>query len=289
MMMRTILGALAITTLASHSASAAPTQETVLAPLSDWKVEAGNNACKLQRSFGTEGDSLLLQVASYGWGVSVEFLLSGRQASTLMPNDTIHIDYGVGKPIKAGFSIIPKADDGTNTIVFTGSVTPSEMDYKSTKPRIDMEMLDQARQITFIRGKRKLVLQSGDMRPAFKALAKCNDALVTEWGFDAAEQANLTRHPEPKDGLALAQRLNAQYPKDKVNTDTDAHVNIVLFVDETGKPTRCIVPQSYNPPVFDAIACRTTMAAPFQPALDKEGKPIASYLTSTIYFFAQRP
>jgi TonB family protein len=149
-----------------------------------------------------------------------------------------------------------------------------------------MAMLDQATPIAFLSGSQRLTLQSSNLRYALDELKKCNDALVASWGFDAAEQAHLIRRTDPRDGLTLAKRLNAQYPASQLRFARDAHVNVVLFVNADGKATRCIVPQSYNPPVFDTIACKTVMAASFEPALNQEGKPVASFLSSTIYFFA---
>ena len=56
-----------------------------------------------------------------------------------------------------------------------------------------------------------------------------------------------------------------------------------------GKPSACHIQQSASPPEFSKAVCDAMMRrAHFEPALDKDGKPVASYYRSSVIFLMGR-
>ena len=58
-----------------------------------------------------------------------------------------------------------------------------------------------------------------------------------------------------------------------------------LDVDETGGITACHIQMPLSDPAFEESSCADIQhALDFDPALDKDGKPIASYWVTKVYF-----
>ena len=62
-------------------------------------------------------------------------------------------------------------------------------------------------------------------------------------------------------------------------------LEIRLFIDKDGRPTRCLPRQGRVERVFEEAACNAAMRyARYEPALDAQGAPVPSYtVTSIIY------
>lgn len=64
-----------------------------------------------------------------------------------------------------------------------------------------------------------------------------------------------------------------------------AIVHFRLNVDAAGQPTACHIQQSTRPKAFDDAVCKAIMRnARFDPALDAEGQPVASYWLNSVVF-----
>jgi TonB family protein len=62
-------------------------------------------------------------------------------------------------------------------------------------------------------------------------------------------------------------------------------VHFRLSVDARGKVSDCHIQRSTRPEGFDEAVCEVLMhRARFKPALDAEGKPMASYYINTVRF-----
>jgi hypothetical protein len=55
------------------------------------------------------------------------------------------------------------------------------------------------------------------------------------------------------------------------------------MVDQTGKPTDCLIQRSYSDKVFAKITCEKMLArAKFDPALDSQGNPVPAYFADEV-------
>ena len=82
---------------------------------------------------------------------------------------------------------------------------------------------------------------------------------------------------------------SGDYPGGALFKGAQALVSFRLAVDAGGAPTACEIQRSYSGELFDKASCKGLMArARFAPALDADGKPIASYFASTIKWIMRR-
>jgi outer membrane biosynthesis protein TonB len=70
-----------------------------------------------------------------------------------------------------------------------------------------------------------------------------------------------------------------------LNAGQGAIVNFRLLVDAAGSVTGCFIQQTTRLKEFDDAVCKSiSRRAKFDPALDKDGKPILSYYNNTVRF-----
>ena len=114
-------------------------------------------------------------------------------------------------------------------------------------------------------------------------LNECIDELMTHWGIDIEAHKTLTRSAAPID-LEQAARM-IDYPPKMVQRSLQGLVNIRLDIDETGRVTDCHIQMPLSDPVFEESSCADIQHAfEFEPALDKDGKPLKSYYITSVRF-----
>ena len=75
------------------------------------------------------------------------------------------------------------------------------------------------------------------------------------------------------------------YPPKMAREGMQGVVNIRLAVDETGLVTSCHIQMPLSDPAFEETSCADIQhELDFDPALDRDGKPIASYWITKVRF-----
>ena len=65
----------------------------------------------------------------------------------------------------------------------------------------------------------------------------------------------------------------------------EAFFRLLVLVDAAGAPTRCTAPEKTAEEVFKQAACGVIMqSARFEPAIDAEGTPIASFYSMAMTY-----
>jgi hypothetical protein len=91
----------------------------------------------------------------------------------------------------------------------------------------------------------------------------------------------LTRLAVPK--LSTVRRVQRDYPTSMLRTGTNAFVPVRVMVDAEGRTTACVIQIEQVQQDFAEAVC-SNLARGYEPALDSEGKPVASiYRTSVFY------
>jgi TonB family protein len=265
-----------------------------LSATSNWIVDWGATYCTLARKFGSEGDPFLLRMHSYQQGYDFEVYLSGKAIRHFQNRGALKIAFGHNEPIVIHSP--QSVDDGAfgpgiifSTSIRKGREDEEEEESEERTPRSLSNYPDTAFEagldgVTLSAGKRQVVLVTGPMRGALAALRKCTDDLVKQWDLDPAVQATLLRPTSPVDFRSLVRSIRAVYPSTQARQGKQARVNVHVLVDADGRVTACTIPESYNDPAFDELACKKIRAVRFEPALDANGTPVASYWnTSVIY------
>ena len=122
------------------------------------------------------------------------------------------------------------------------------------------------------------------MAKPLASLRECSWATVKLWGLDVDQQKRLTRRAEPKGHTTDWFNVD-DYPPKMFKAGHQGIVNFRMIIDETGEPLSCHIQESTRPKDFDDAVCKAVMKrARFEPALDAQGKPVASYWRQTVRF-----
>lgn len=111
-------------------------------------------------------------------------------------------------------------------------------------------------------------------------LGDCTNGLQRFWNMGDTPTVPIATPPKPK--AAIGTLFTWQdYPADAMTGRMEGSAQVVLLIDEKGKPQSCQVVQSTGAPVFEVMGCQVLMQrAKFSPALDDKGQPIRSSYTS---------
>lgn len=285
--------------------AAADDDPLLLEPSSNWVLDYAQDSCALRRLFGEEGRQVFMELRQYQPGEVMQLIVTsddirrrgGRSSFRTGRNVTANFvpdsePYDIGRPMG-----VDNGEWGAGFISQIGILTAREraLDTQLTlRQGVDLAITDQRREqreeeITGLAVnnafREDFVLQTGSMRAPMEAMRTCLDELLTHWGIDAEAQKNLLRPVRPLGIERWARELQERYPMEMLRRGQQAIVNVRLTVDERGQPSGCSVQNSLNEATFDELACELLLDhSRFEPALDSNGDPIASYwVTRVIY------
>jgi len=273
-----------------------------LAPSSAWTVDYGDEKCSLLRDFGRlDEDGVGLRIDSYGSLSQFRVNLVGKRlakprnpvsliAVTLPPDERARIDvpavHGtVGDYRFVQFAMNFAPDDRRRLEGGPGRKPTAEQLIAFAAPdtidpafeaRVDALEVD-------LQGKDDLRLQTGPMAPALAAMRKCVDDLRASWGLDPKVERSLTRRAYP-DPDAVAEVMK-DFPMNQLYKGTNGLVPLRIMVGADGKATACVVQQPGTLEAFSKAACGN-LGTRFFPALDAEGRPVASYYQNSVFYLS---
>lgn len=280
------------------TAHAADGGARVFKPAGQWTADYGDDYCRLSRNFsdgsgeislameriqpGIDARMILLgdTIKLYRGAKSVEyrFLPSGesRTGQLLRSNTAEGKQYLVVSPVLMGAAPAPgtppgppPAYDRAKEQAFAGVIEGVTVSGGTTEP---------------------IELQTGALKPVVAALQACTDDLVKSWGIDPAKQNAATRTVLP-DGSTANWLPGGTIGFEDFGKLGGEMNQVRMLVDATGKPTDCKIHFPSLAQATNDKVCKSLMAnARFQPALDADGKPFASYyITSPLLLFGPPP
>ena len=256
----------------------------ILAPTSPWNVDWSETTCSLRRLFGTKEKESLLVMERYGPTDYFQLTIVSDEFKSYRQGETLWLKFGDGEKRRITTASPGKSGKGTATLFFTSQSLSQPIDTgpEPWVPQVTPATEAATKTISISYYGRERIFAVGPMGKAFEALRKCTDNLVSTWGLDPKQQAQLTKRPTPLANPASWVR-SGDYPTAMLNLGKQALVNFRLSVDAQGIPTACEVQRSYNDKKFDEATCAILMRrARFSPALDSEEKPVASYYLNTV-------
>ncbi|MFB0613365.1 energy transducer TonB [Aurantiacibacter poecillastricola] len=128
-------------------------------------------------------------------------------------------------------------------------------------------------------------LRTGSMKPPMDAMRECMTAMVARWGLDPDIQRTLSRPAVPTDRYRVTRSVQQVYARSMRMTGESANLRIRLDIDEQGTVTGCHSQMPIGHDAFRKNACFNLMRGQFEPALDADGNPVASYWTTGIVYF----
>ena len=263
--------------------------ETVFTPKSPWNLDGTDSGCALRRTFGTDEPPLYLEMRRFAPGDGFLLIVTGKQLSSIGRSTKLKVRYGQlpghDEPIRfsLGGTTYQKNKAPIATIFASsdlGQPSPNRIGDTMT-PIIEA----QATNVALEWRDKRIVMQTGPLDKPFAIMRKCTDSLLETWGLDVEVQRTLARRVAAINQARWASEIQKVYPSDLAGMGQQARVNIIMMVDEKGKPTGCKVLSSYNNARFDTLACKGMMEnAEFIPALDRAGNPVASYYTTAVNY-----
>lgn len=269
-----------------------------LAPASKWNIEYDDDSCRLTRVFGEGGEKTAFMIERFAPGadflmvVAGASLKGGRRDKALLrfgPGEQ-EVDRIVMRGELTEFSPALIASSMRLAAHDPSADDDAEAETQPPKSFAALAADEQgiAKGVSWLSigkfGHREVVLDLGNMADPIAALQTCTRELITHWGIDAERHATLSRLATPATSPGTWMTSN-DYPHDMLRKGMQGLVQFRLMIDERGTATACHIQSSTRPQEFDDAVCRNLMRrARFEPALDAQGKPLASYFRSTVRF-----
>jgi len=272
---------------------ACPAAAEDFAPSSAWTLDYDDDSCALRRMFGAGENRVYLEFRRFEPDTSLQIVIASERMNARNPSNfryrfSSEADWrdtpGINITLDNEFSGVI-----FNTVLFRTPEGMTDPDRDAYLRSIDWraqerEIVSRTDAIT-LRGayRRELTLQLGPMGPPMAALNECIDELMTHWDIDVEAHKTLTRAAIPIDYTSSSSMLD--YPPKMLLRSMPGLVNIRLAIDETGRITGCHIQMPLSDPEFEESSCADIQHAfEFEPALDKDGKPIASYWVTGVRF-----
>lgn len=262
-----------------------------LSPVTPWNLDGTDSGCALRRAFGTADRPVTLEFRRFRPGDGFQLVIDGADLAGVVDRAKVTVEFGTvftdkDTPFQAGVS---KRDDRKpipSIFLSSAFAQPDKALPGETSSRllVTPAMESEVKQVALVWGSNRLALLTGSLGKPFAALRSCTDALVASWGLDPAVQNALTRSAKPVSLMAMVRSIQASYPVVMAASGKQGRVNFRALVDAQGAVTQCATMRSYNNAAFDDLACKVVRKTKFAPALDKEGKPVASFYVETVSY-----
>ncbi|MGB3166741.1 MAG: energy transducer TonB [Alteraurantiacibacter sp.] len=274
-------------------------EPTTLAPVMNWNVDFAEDSCALRRMFGEEGQRVYLELRQYEPGNPLVAMVASNDFDRLnRPRDFSFSFAPDAEFQEVDFPMGIDSDDLGKGAMFYTSLMTAEQRALSGELRsghsIPLAIEDKVRDtreaaITHVTVnglfEEPIVLETGSIHPAMGVMRQCMDELVEHWGVDVEAHRTLLRTVQPLEMNSWVRRVQQYYPRSALMRGQQAYVRIRLNVSEEGRATDCAIQASFNEAVFDEAACRQLLRySRFEPALDANGDPIASYWHTAVRY-----
>jgi hypothetical protein len=269
-----------------------------LTPSSAWTLDYDDDSCALRRVFGEGEDQAYLEIRRFEPGPGLQTIIGSKRMSARHPVQFRYRFSGNAEwqEVRGGNTVALNSGFRSGVLfdpILIGSPAPEQLEdplqrAADVKP-VDLRAweLQVAARITGItlRGAfpKELTLQLGRLDAPIAALNECIDDLITHWNIDVEAHKTLTRRATPINLTQVGRLID--YPPEMLTQNLQGLVNIRLGVDDTGRIIGCHIQMPLSDPVFEETSCtKLQRALDFEPAFDKDGKPIASYWTTKVRF-----
>jgi len=293
MLLRPLIAVIALfTTVSLPVAAAAKEQPLRLAPASKWALDYAEDSCRLVRMFGEGADQTVLLIERFEPSEVFSLIVAGKPLRSTEVRSEAKLRFGPDQSEqKQIFSSGDFAD--RPALVFHSSMTIRPKADANASDQGDIELAkpvqpDEEAAVSYLAintaARNTVILDTGSMGAPFQALRTCTDTLVEHWGLDVKQQASLSRKAKLN---GSEQRIASAitFPPGLRITGANGLVRFRLSIDANGEPTACHIQRSSRPEGFDKAVCGGLMRrAHFDPALDAEGRPVASYYVNLVYF-----
>jgi len=258
----------AIMFLASFLALAAMQSDAAQLPTVQpgrWTIDYGRVSCTLARRISGDDSAILALNAPLGTEPGEFVLLDGGAGLDPRLAGDLEIRFGSGAAVavratseqrngRAVVRLRPVPDDFLARMAGEGGMTVTR------------------------NGEALFAFAPPDARAGVEALTRCNDDLLQGWGIDVPARRALSRN---------ARLRNTDWAS-AVMPGANTYLVFVAQVSERGRATDCRVVVSSRNPRMDRAVCDTMRSnARYEPALDAQGRPVASQYVTRIRWIVE--
>lgn len=275
--------------LASMPAVASATGDpVVLAPSSPWNVDFAPTKCRLARTFGEGENRHILFFEQFYPDERAGLTVAGPELSRFRSRARTTLRFFEGhdghrtEPFAGDMEIYGKAVIYANVDLAEEAGEEDDPDATGVA-QLDTEFGKRIEFVSLEQRGREVHFQTGPLDEAFAVLNTCTQDMISDWGLDVEQHLAATRRPQWNNELAIARRLQAQYPSDALRQGEQAILRMRVIVGVDGKVEKCQIDAATTNDL-DSPACREMEKAEFEPALDSEGQPFRSYYAASIIY-----
>lgn len=281
----------AIAVVASPVQAAKPV--VPLAHVGRWEVNYDVDSCHLLGTFGSGDDKIIARFTRYQPGDAFSLTLIGKPMRSRSPSSQVKLDFSplvdpqeyesfdgtmgqVPAAVFDGLTLVDKPKSAKSTTLADALAALQTPGITPEQEALVGDLIIQ----TDNRKSYRLAL--GSMAAPMRTLRDCTTDLVRHWGLDPAEQASLTSTPTPIGEPGSWLRSN-DYPAEMLGQLMGGLVQFRLDISETGSIAGCHIQSTTNPDAFAEHSCKLlSKRGRFNPALDRNDKPIKSYYVSSV-------
>lgn len=259
---------------------------TILSPIGGWTLEAGDDRCRLRRSFTSDegpGIVLLEQIAP---GQRFDLIVAGPDFARARRGSWF---YGGMRSDEETETIDPLEFDipGFDNAIALGGVAIDDYVYapgpnsKHVAAAIDPAAGAKVERIVLQRSSTIVSFELGNMREPVEALNACTAEFLPKWGLNPKEHAAHEPPQMPQESTFYS-RLNHELARKPSNAGHKSLLRVRAMIDEKGSVTSChheyaVTSGGEAPDVCEDIAGMT-----FVPALNAAGEPVASVYSRSV-------
>ncbi|MEO0644020.1 MAG: energy transducer TonB [Pseudomonadota bacterium] len=282
-----------------------------LEPSSDWRLREYDDKCRISRTYGTGEDRLTLWVDKGGPGPSFNITLIGRPVRspygptiglTFSPGEEVRRNYiksksSKGRPVIAMFGVQPVSLEPEQA-----AAVETEEKGEGTEEKVDLSVASVSDVVSEDTLKARYTavtsmdLKSGvidpislkmvDLLEMAEPLFACSQELALRLEGRTLDGGDAKGKPStPRDQKTWAKKIQANYPLHLLREGEEGSVGVRLTVNKAGRASFCEVISYSGPASFNDTACLLLLRhAVFNPALDAEGNPHASFYKTTVTY-----
>ena len=275
-------------------------EEVVLTPISQWHLDMAESKCRLARQFGDKANPHLFYLEQWAPNRAAQWVVAGPSFDKYRDYRTVSYQFGpdgdggeirfVGGELgEYGMSI-----DGSTSVAVRPETSAADTNgtFRSALPSEDRLQPENAKAIDRLTVSQKsrttVHFALGPMAPPLRAMNVCMEDLVASWGFTAEQVAAVAKPAAIENYALLAREVAKRYPKAALIKGEQADFFLRINIDDEGKVTHCSLLNSTA--ADDDFELRKgpceifSAKARITPALDANGKGIATYLTTRIVY-----
>ncbi|MBO9580698.1 MAG: energy transducer TonB [Sphingobium sp.] len=261
-------------------------------PAGPWAADYGDDYCDLGRVFTDGKNQLTFMIERTQPGPLLRLMLVGEGVRPFRGAAQWSVKFGpTGQNWKAPI-LLSKTGDGKQYFDLGPTMMsppapgapgapPAFKPYKKDEERTAAKALS-----SFEIGEglaEPITLETGSLDAPIGALQTCVSDLIASWGLDAKRHEALTKPVAPQ-GPANAWVPNGTIPFTEFRKALGGKNTFRIMVDETGKPTACVVQRATVPETVNKATCDAIMKnAKFTPAADAAGQAMPSYWITEVY------